>query len=150
MRLSRRLFARSAPLVLLGVAACSDMAKPGPQSAAGLSPVGTVRLTEVVAAGSAVGSGTLSFGGRSYSFKLVGGVTGGGAARTEVEGAVYNLSRPSDFAGLYTVGTAAGMDKPGRANLWLRNQNGVVLHLTGTQDGVVLTLGRQEVLVEML
>jgi hypothetical protein len=148
MALTRRLFALVAPLG--AVAACSDMAKPGPQSAAGMSPVGTVRMTEIIAGGNAVGSGTLTYGGRSYSFKLVGGVTGGGAARSEVEGAVYNLSRPSDFAGVFTVGTAAGVDKPGRANLWLRNTNGVVLHLTGTQDGMVLSMGRQEVLVEML
>jgi hypothetical protein len=147
MVLTRRLFALAAPLVAAG---CSGMSTPGPQSAAGMSPVGTVRLTEIVAGGNAVGSGTLEFGGRRYSFKLVGGVTGGGAARSTVEGAVYNLSRTSDFAGLYSVGTAAGVDKPGRANLWLRNQNGVVLHLTGTQDGMVLSLGRQEVLVEML
>jgi len=148
MALTRRLFALVAPLG--AVAACSDMAKPGPQSAAGMSPVGTVRMTEIIAGGNAVGSGTLTYGGRSYSFKLVGGVTGGGAARSEVEGAVYHLSRPSDFAGVFTVGTAAGVDKPGRANLWLRNTNGVVLHLTGTQDGMVLSMGRQEVLVEML
>ena len=148
MTLTRRRFA---PLAALGaVAACSDMAKPGPQSAAGMSPVGTVHLTEVIAGGNAVGSGTLTYGGRRYSFKLIGGVTGGGAARSVVEGAVYNLSRPSDFAGVFTVGTAAGMDKPGRANLWLRNTNGVVLHLTGTQEGMVLTMGRQELLVEML
>lgn len=136
--------------LVLAAAGCANVQTPGPQSAAGMSPVGSVQLTEIVAGGNAVGTGTLSFGGRSYSFKLAGGVTGGGAARTEVRGAVYNLSRPADFAGLYSVGTAAGLDEPGRANLWLRNRNGVVLHLTGVQQGVVLSLGRQEVLVEML
>ena len=35
---------------------------------------------EIIAAGAAGGKGTLTFQGRSYPFKLVGGVTGGGGA----------------------------------------------------------------------
>ena len=41
--------------------------------------------------------------GHSYSFKLVGGVTGGvGAANTQATGEVYDLHKISDFKGLYT------------------------------------------------
>jgi hypothetical protein len=137
---------------LLAVSACSQIAKPGPQSIAGMSPVGSVSLTEVIAAGGAAGTGTLTFQGRAYSFKLAGGVTGGGgAAESQVSGDVYNLYNLSDFAGIYTQSAGGiGLDTSSRSNLWLRNTAGVVMHLTGTQEGMVLSLGREEILVEML
>ena len=138
--------------LLLAAAGCSNMAKPGPQSIVGMSPVGTVSMTEIIAAGAAAGSGTLYFQGRSYSFKLGGGVTGGGGASdANVRGDVYGLNNVKDFAGLYTQSTgAAGLDKSSTSDLWLRNRAGVVLHLTGTQTGMVLSLGREEILIEML
>jgi hypothetical protein len=100
------------------------------------------------------GKGTLTFQGRSYSFKLVGGVTGGaGAADTKATGEVYNLHNISDFKGLYTQSSAgAGLVTSGTTDLWLRNAAGVVLHLKGTQEGVSLSRGRgrEEILIEML
>ena len=73
--------ARMLALVLLLVSAgCSSLEKPGPQSVTGMSPVGTITLTEIVAVGAVAGKGTLDFQGQSYSFKLAGGVTGGGGA----------------------------------------------------------------------
>jgi hypothetical protein len=33
--------------------------------------------------------------------------------------------------------------------LWLENKSGVVMHLTGTQAGVTLSLGRDEILSKM-
>jgi hypothetical protein len=139
-------------MLLLSGAACSDMQKPGPQSVAGMSPVGTVRVTEVMAGGVEGGKGTLNFQGRSYPFKLAGGVTGGGgAADTQASGEVYNLKGLSDFAGLYTQSSGGiGLDTSGSSDLWLRNRAGVVLHLNGTQQGVTLSLGREEILIEML
>jgi hypothetical protein len=131
---------------------CSNMAKPGPQSVAGMSPDGTVRMTEIMAAGAEGGKGTLTFQGRSYPFKLVGGVTGGGgAANTQASGEVYGLHNTSDFKGLYTQSSGGpGLAMSGASDLWLRNAAGVVLHLRGTQEGVTLSLGREEVLIEML
>jgi hypothetical protein len=130
----------------------SNMEKPGPQSVAGMSPDGTVNMTEIIAVGAAGGQGTLNFQGRSYPFKLVGGVTGGGgAADTRASGEVYNLHTISDFKGLYTQSSGGpGLEKSGASDLWLRNKAGVVLHLRGTQEGVTLSLGREEILIEML
>jgi hypothetical protein len=144
---------RSLAFALLLVAAgCSNMAKPGPQSIAGMSPAGSVSLTEIIAVGAAGGKGTLYFQGRSYSFKLAGGVTGGGgASNTQATGNVYNLRNLSDFAGLYTQSSGGpGLDTSNRSDLWLRNAAGVVMHLTGTQSGMTLSLGREEILIEML
>jgi hypothetical protein len=138
--------------LLLVASSCSNMAKPGPQSVAGMSPDGTVRMTEIMAVGAEGGKGTLTFQGRSYPFKLVGGVTGGGgAANTQATGEVYSLRNISDFKGLYTQSSGGpGLAMSGASDLWLRNAAGVVLHLRGTQEGVTLSLGREEILIEML
>jgi hypothetical protein len=139
-------------VLLLAASGCSNIAKPGPQSAAGMSPDGTVSMTEIIAVGAAGGKGTLTFQGQSYPFKLVGGVTGGGgAANTQASGEVYNLHNISDFKGLYTQSSGGpGLEMSGASDLWLRNRAGVVLHLRGTQEGVTLSLGREEILIEML
>lgn len=136
----------------VAAAGCSNIAKPGPDSVAGMTPVGTVSVTEIIAAGAAGGKGTLNFQGQSHPFKLVGGVTGGGgAADTQASGEVYNLQNLSDFAGLYTQSSGGiGLETSGASDLWLRNRAGVVLHLRGTQSGVTLSLGREEIVIEML
>ena len=149
----RTAFLRGFALVfLLAAAACSNMAKPGPQSVAGMSPVGTVSLTEIIAIGGDVGKGTLIFQGQAHAFKLAGGVTGGGGASDiQVSGEVYNLQNLSDFSGLYTQNAGGiGFATSGASDLWLRNKAGVVLHLTGTQTGVTLSFGREEILIELI
>lgn len=117
-----------------------------------MSPDGTVRMREVIAAGATAGKGRLTFQGRSYAFKLAGGVTGGGGASTaEASGEVYNLMTISDFAGLYTQNSGGiGLNTSSSSDLWLRNQKGVVLHMRGSQQGITLSLGREEVLIEMM
>jgi hypothetical protein len=149
---SRAIIPRFALALLVLASGCSNMAKPGPQSVAGMSPDGTVSLTEIIAVGAAGGKGSLTFQGNSYPFQLVGGVTGGGgAANTQAYGEVYNLHSISDFKGLYTQNSGGpGLVTSGASDLWLRNAAGVVLHLKGTQEGVTLSLGREEILLEML
>ena len=41
--------------LLLAASGCSNIAKPGPQSVAGMSPDGTVRMTEIMAVGARAG-----------------------------------------------------------------------------------------------
>ncbi len=137
---------------LLGLSACGSLQPPPTaQSIAGLTPAGTVTLTETVAAGMTGGTGALTFQGRTYPFKVVGTVVGpGGASRVQASGEVYRLNRLSDFEGTYSEGTGhAGLATSGKAELWMRNQAGVIMHLTGTSEGVVLSLGRDEVLVQL-
>ncbi|MDS4027147.1 MAG: hypothetical protein RKO25_09235 [Candidatus Contendobacter sp.] len=136
----------------LGLSACGAMqAPPTAQSIAGLTPVGTVAMTETVAAGMTGGTGSLTFQGRSYPFILIGSVVGpGGASRLDAVGEVYKLNNLSDFEGLYSEGTGqAGLDTSTRTELWLRNNTGVIMHLTGTSEGAVLSLGRSEVEIKL-
>src|SRR3954447_10880323 len=93
---------------LLVFAGCSTMQTPNAQSIQGLTPAGTVTLTETFAAGYGGGSGTLSFNGQSYSFTLIGAVVGpGGAEKVTASGEVYKLTKVSDFGGRYTQSSGA-------------------------------------------
>ena len=138
---------------LLVLSACGTTLQPPPtaQSIAGLTPSGAVTLNETVAAGMTGGTGSLTFQGRTYPFRVVGTVIGpGGASRTQAVGKVYRLNRLSDFEGTYSEGTGpAGLATSGKAELWMQNQAGVIMHLTGASEGVVFSLGRDEVVIQL-
>jgi hypothetical protein len=59
MTVSADIFCGFALVLLLSAAGCSNLAKPGPQSIVGMSPTGTVSLTEIIAVGAAGGKGVL-------------------------------------------------------------------------------------------
>jgi hypothetical protein len=124
---------------------------PTEQSVAGLSPDGTVSLSEIFVGGSGGGKGVLSYHGKKYPFLLVGSVIGpGGLSKLKANGEVYKLNTISEFPGVYAQGTGAvGLETTGATDLWLENKGGVVMHLTGTQAGVTLSLGRDEILIKM-
>ena len=138
--------------ILLSAAACSALTPPTATSIEGLSPDGRVKLSEKFLTGVAEGSGTLDFQGRTYPFILVGSVLGpgGGLSKIQAAGDVYKLASVADFPGRYTQGTgAAGLTRSGAGELWLRNSSGVIMHLTDTSSGALLTLGRDEILIRM-
>jgi hypothetical protein len=41
------------------------------------------------------------------------------------------------------------LEASGVGDLWLQNKAGLIMHLTGTQTGVTLSLGRDEIIIEM-
>ena len=124
---------------------------PNAQAIAGIEPSGRVVMTEVFAGGAGVGTGALAFRGKTYPFKLVGTVVGPGAVeKLDVAGEVYKLDDIKQFSGPYVEGTGAiGLETSGKGDLWLQNKAGVVMHLTGTQTGAALSLGRDEILIEL-
>lgn len=97
------------------------------------------------------GGGKLNFQGNTYKFKLGGvGVGGIGASHITAFGEVYNLNEVWQFPGAYgqaSIGYAA--TNQGRGHLWLQNANGVVLHLTTTQQGLGLTAGADGIMINM-
>ena len=150
----RRGFAAAAGLAmtaLLGWGGCSALKAPTQQSIQGLSPSGTVTLTETFVAGVGGGSGTLAFEGRTYPFQLVGSVMGpGGADRITASGEVYKLSDVRDFPGRYTQGSgAAGLSHAGAGQLWLENSAGVIMHLYSTSSGVLLSIGKEQIVIRL-
>jgi hypothetical protein len=120
----------------------------------GKSISGYVTMEEVQVAyiGSAGGGhGTLSFHGRSHRFSVGGlGVGGIGISSIDATGEVYNLKSVADFPGAYAqgrVGFALGEASSG--DLWLQNENGVIMHLKANRTGLMLSLGGDAVVVTM-
>jgi hypothetical protein len=113
------------------------------------APSGTVTLTsKAVALGVGVswGDGTLKMGGKTYPFSVEGlSVADLGVSSVTTSGEVFNLKKVEDFSGNYVAGEAGIAIAGGPTDQILKNQNGVVLRLHGTQQGARLTLAAQGV-----
>jgi hypothetical protein len=113
------------------------------------APSGTVKLSsKAVAIGVGVtwGDGTLSFDGRNYPFSVEGlSVVDLGVSNITASGEVFNLKNVSDFSGNYAAGEAGIAIAGGPTDTIMKNENGVVLRLHGTQQGARLTLAAQGV-----
>lgn len=139
--------------VWLGLCGCNS-AGVGPQSVAGMQPVGTVDMREVQAAyfgSGSTGSGTLFFNGQSYPFSVGGlGVGGVGLSTIDARGEVYGLKAVDAFPGTYAearYGFALGTASTG--DLWLQNENNVIIHLKAKREGLMLSLGGSAVAISM-
>jgi hypothetical protein len=92
--------------------------------------------------GAAGGRGTLTYQGKQYPLRI-GGVSLGlifGAAKAELIGQAYNLTRPSDISGTYTAVEAGYAFAGGRKTAKLKNSRGVILVLRGRQIGLEVSL----------
>jgi hypothetical protein len=140
----KRVFLSLAVLALLLLALAPGQAQ---------APSGTVAIDlKGVAAGVGVswGSGTLYFQGRSYPFKVDGLSVGDvGLARINATGKVYNLKNLGDFAGTYGAVGAGVAVASGMSGLTMQNQQGVMVDLTATQEGIKLNIGPQGLTITM-
>jgi lipid-binding SYLF domain-containing protein len=117
--------------------------------AGALSPAhadsGTVRISFLKAGwviGGNVGSGTLTFRGRTYPL-TVGGMSYGftfGGSQTDLRGTVSNIFQPSDIEGVYGAAGAGATVIRGPQAIVLTNHKGAVLQLSGTQTGLMVNL----------
>lgn len=149
----------TAAAALAGVlGACTEVAGSGPaigpEAVRGRRPDGTVQLRMVRAAyiGSAgAGSGTLEFRGRRYPFNITGGGIGGiGAAEIEASGEVYGLREVSQFPGAYAEArTGAALGTVSTGELWLQNEAGVIMRLAARQQGLMLSLGADAMVIAL-
>lgn len=119
---------------------------------AGKTPDAQVALSAgdvAVGVGFVWGGGTLTYQGAELPFSLSGlSVVDVGAAHINAKGSVYNLKRAEDFPGTYSA-LSAGATVAGGANaVVLRNQNGVVLKLTGTSEGLRLNIAAEGIKVK--
>jgi hypothetical protein len=140
-------------LALAALFTRSVAAQTGSQAAE--RPVGRLSLsqTQVSLFGSVSwGSGTLTFGGHSYRFRIRGlGVGGIGISELRAVGEVYHLSRAADFPGLYggaRAGAVAGSSEV-QGGLWLQNPAGVIIHLRPERTGYALQVGADGLLIQM-
>ena len=93
--------------------------------------------------GGSTGSGTLTFHGKTYPFKLK-GLSAGlnvGVSKMSAVGAVYDLKQVSQFPGTYTKFESSVALGGGVGGLHLKNENGVILNLRSRTKGLDLNLG---------
>ena len=124
--------------VALGLSIARASGQDGP-------PDATVRLSAgSVAAGIGFswGGGVLTYQGKEYPFDVSGlSVADVGISKAEAAGSVYYLKNLADFSGNYIGGSAGATVAGGGGGMALRNQNGVVLNLVGTTQGLKFKLG---------
>jgi hypothetical protein len=96
------------------------------------------------------GDGKLTFQGKDHPFSVKGlSVVDLGVSKVTANGEVYNLKKLSDFDGNYVAGTAGATVGGGAGVVIMKNQNGVVMKLTSTGQGVQLTLAASGVDVKL-
>jgi len=137
--------ATAAALGMAALAGCTTQPSPPPPTAAYVGATdGTITFTGgavAVGIGFQWGSGTLTFQGRQYPFRMDGlSVVDVGVTRVSGTGTVHNLRRVADFSGNYISISAGAALAGGGSVTSLRNQNGVVIDGITTAQGVRLTL----------
>ena len=88
------------------------------------------------------GSGTLTYRGKNYPFKVKGLAVGRvGATSSSATGEVFNMKHLQDLNGHYTVsgaGTRGVTLGAGRTGTIMSNQAGVIIRVSSTQQGVAV------------
>ncbi|MGI8525666.1 MAG: hypothetical protein ACR2K5_05720 [Pseudolabrys sp.] len=139
MRLSSNLRAALVALTALTGAGLSSAAVSTPALADG----GSIRFNIVKAGfviGGSIGSGTLTFHGRTYPISI-GGISYGftfGGSDTRFTGTVRNIRRPEDVAGVYGAAGAGAAIGRGAQAILLQNANGAQLVLSGRSVGAIV------------
>ena len=107
-------------------------------------PDATLELTQTSVAlvfGYTWGGGTLTYQSKTYPVEIDGIsflALGYASARASAE--VFNLKKVEDFNGTYTAGSIEGTLVSGAGATIMRNQNGVVIQLYTTTEGLNLKL----------
>ena len=134
----RKLMARTL-VVLMGCAVSFGVAAEDEQ------PSATVTISELqvmVLVGGDHGHGTLSFNGAEHDFTVAGVKLGGiGIHKKDMKGSVYRLNNLDDFNGIYFLVEAGLTLAKGRGGLWMKNGNGVIMHLKSSTEGLALSVG---------
>jgi hypothetical protein len=87
------------------------------------------------------GEGVLTYQGKQYPFKVEGiSVIDVGITKATAKGNVFSLKKLEDFNGNYTAATAEGTLGGGAGATKMKNQNGVVIDLVTTTQGINVKL----------
>jgi hypothetical protein len=123
----------------------ADAAKP---------PSGSVTINETQFAlivGGSTGGGVLTYKGKQYPFKITGISLGAniGVSKLSAVGEVYDLNDISKFAGTFTKLDGSITLGGGVGGSVLKNENGVIMRLTSTSQGIQLNLSASGVTVKL-
>jgi hypothetical protein len=130
-------------LALAGVLATSASVTGAAEEAK--TPDGTIEFSGgSIAAGIGFswGSGTLTYKGKQHPLSVEGLSVGSvGANTVSATGKVYNLKKIEDFDGNYAAVQTGAAVGGGGGVASMRNQNGVVIDVVSTSEGVKFTIG---------
>ena len=143
-QMDRLIVTMFAALSIGALASCTSSPPPPATTAPLGSTEGSVTFSGgavAIGVGFQWGSGTLTYHGQQYAFKLEGlSVVDVGVTRVSGSGTVHNLNKLTDFNGNYVAASAGAALGGGGSIGTLRNQNGVVIDGVTTAQGVRLTL----------
>ena len=129
-------------VVLLVIAALTGVSQARRHSG---GPDATLRMSVggfALGIGGSSGSGTLTYKGKNYPFRVSGMAIGRvGMTNSSATGEVFNLRHLQDFNGNYTVGGAGTRGVTlgaGRTGTVMSNQAGVIIRVYSTQRGVAV------------
>jgi len=117
-------------------------------------PSGTVSINETQFAliiGGSTGGGVLTYQGKKYPFKIGGMSLGAnvGASKLAATGEVYDLTDVSKFPGTFTKLESSITLGGGVGGTILKNENGVIMRLTSTSEGLQFNLSASGVTVKL-
>ena len=117
-------------------------------------PSGTVSINETQFAliiGGSTGGGVLTYQGKKYPFKIGGMSLGAnvGVSKLAASGEVYDLTNISKFPGTFTKLESSITLGGGVGGTVLKNENGVIMRLTSTSEGLQLNLSASGVTVKL-
>jgi|UPI0003238B4F hypothetical protein len=138
-------------LLILGLAVLSFGAS---AADAPKKPSGTVSINETQFAlivGGSTGGGVLTYQGKKYPFKIGGMSLGAnvGASKLAATGEVYDLTDVSKFPGTFTKLESSITLGGGVGGTVLKNENGVIMRLTSTSEGLQFNLSASGVTVKL-
>ncbi len=148
--IKRRVFLAHALMGLALLASGATLAEKTPAK----QPSGTVSIDETQIAfivGGSFGKGQLTFRGQTHDFKINGISAGAnfGASKVSAVGEVYDLKKLADFPGTYVQLEGGITLAGGVGGTVLKNQNGVIMRLQSTSQGLQFNLSSSGVTVKM-
>ena len=128
----------TAAFVVGGVAAAADRDW---QKYDGTVSIDSTNFALVI--GGSTGGGQLKFQDKVHDFKISGLSAGVnvGASKLEAAGFVYDLKDVSKFPGTYTAYSVGGALGAGAGEIYLKNENDVIMKLASTSKGLQLNVG---------
>jgi hypothetical protein len=131
------------------IAIASILTLSSPAAAQDGKPDATLRLSQTSVAfilGYTWGSGSLTFQDKIYRVEVGAfSVLSLGVVKAEATGEVFHLKRVEDFDGTYTAVSVEGTLAGGAGATIMQNQNGVVIQLFTTTEGLNLKLAPEGV-----
>ena len=133
----------------VAVIAIASILTSSPAAAQDGKPDATLRLTQTSVAfilGYTWGSGSLTFQDKIYRVEVGAfSVLSLGVVKAEATGEVFHLTKIEDFNGTYTAVSVEGTLAAGAGATIMQNQNGVVIQLFTTTEGLNLKLAPEGV-----